>query len=61
MRALLDRVRENPDAVHDQLFMIEDLLRVAATQPKMLDPETGEEALIELVAAELAYLEELQG
>ena len=61
MRALLDRVHDNPDAVHDQLFMAVDLLRMAATQLKMLDPETGEEALVELVAAQVANLEELQG
>ena len=61
MRALLDRVHDNQDAVHDQLFMSVDLLRMAATQLKMLDPETGEEALVELVAAQVANLEELQG
>jgi len=61
VRALLDRVHDNPDAVHDQLFMAVDLLRMAATQLKMLDPETGEEALVELVAAQVANLEELQG
>jgi uncharacterized protein YutE (UPF0331/DUF86 family) len=54
-------VHDNPDAVHDQLFMAVDLLRMAATQLKMLDPETGEEALVELVAAQVANLEELQG
>ena len=56
MRALLDLVRENETRVQDISGSCQDLLRLAASNLTILDPEHGEEELIELVAAALAKL-----
>ena len=53
MRALLDLVRENGAAVQDnQVLLYKLLLDIMRFQ--ILDPELGEEELVESVAAELS-------
>ena len=54
MRALLDLLRDEA-AVPDVSDQCRRLLREEARHLKILDLEHGEEELIELVAAELAY------
>ena len=56
MRALLDLLRDNEAAVQDVSGRCQILLSHASVHLKILDPEYGEEELIELVAAELAKL-----
>ena len=56
MCALLDLVRGNEAAVQDMHAICQSLLRDANVHLNILDPEHGEEELIELVAAELATL-----
>ena len=55
VRALLDLLRGNEAAVKDISSQCRKLLRTSASL-KILDPEHGEEELIELVAAALAKL-----
>jgi len=55
VRALLDLLRDNEAAVKDAAALSEILL-AAGRHLKILDPEHGDEELIELVAAELAKL-----
>ena len=54
MRALLDLMRDDGDAVHGDLVHVQDLLRRASKHLTILDPELGEEELVKTVAAELA-------
>ena len=54
MRALLDLLRENRAAAKTMLCPRHDTLRDASFHLKMLDPEHGDEELINSVAAELA-------
>ena len=56
MRALLDLMRDNEAAVQAISNHCQELLRAASRHFKILDPEHGEEELINLVAAELAKL-----
>ena len=56
MRALLDLMRDNEAAVQDVSDPCQELLRNAPAELKILDPEHGDEELIELVAAALAKL-----
>ena len=56
VRALLDLLRGNEAAVQDVFLQCRNLLRAASAHLKILDPEHGEEELIDLVAAELAKL-----
>jgi len=56
VRALLDLMRENEAAVQANLPLCESLLMLASKNLKILDPERGEEELIESLAAELAKL-----
>jgi hypothetical protein len=54
VRALLDLMRENKAAVQDFLPVCQELLQISSGHLKVLDPELGEEELIESVADELA-------
>ena len=54
VRALLDLLRENETSVPDRVLA--SLLDEASSGLKILDPELGEEELIESVAAERAKL-----
>ena len=56
MRALLDLLHDNEAAVLPIPDRCRESLRNASVDLKILDPEHGEEGLIELVAAELAKL-----
>ena len=56
MRALLDLIRENEAAVQAYLVQCQKLLQKASKHLQILDPELGEEELVESVAAELAEL-----
>ena len=56
VRALLDLMRENEAAVQDESVRCITLLNNASVHLNILDPEHGEEELIELVAAALAKL-----
>jgi len=49
-------MRNNKTTVHGMLAMYQALLRKVSANLKILDPEHGDEELIELVAAELAKL-----
>ena len=51
---MLDLMRENGDAVQDNLAQCKHLLPRASLNLKILDPETGEQELIESLASELA-------
>jgi hypothetical protein len=53
VRALLDLLRENGDAVQADLAHCRRLLLQATRSLKILDPELGEEELVKSVAAEL--------
>jgi hypothetical protein len=55
VRALLDLLRQNETAAQDILY-VEKMLNDASSRLEILDPELGEEELIESVAAELAKL-----
>ena len=54
MRALLDLARDNEAAGAIMLHRRQDILREASRHLKILDPEHGDEELINSVAAELA-------
>ena len=54
MRALLDLMRENEEGV--QVLPTAELLGLARRHLTILDPEVGEEKLIQAVAAALAKL-----
>ena len=54
MRALLDLLRENEATVNTMLRDREIVLHDANSHLKILDPEHGDEELINSVAAELA-------
>ena len=54
MRALLDLMRENTDAVQANLAPCGHLLRRASKHLTILDPELGQQELAKSVAAELA-------
>ena len=56
MRALLILMRENDAAMQDLSDRCHKLLRAACKNLKILDPELGEQELIELVAAKMAKL-----
>ena len=56
MRALLDLMRQNKTAVQEMLPACQIILQKASSCLKVLDPETGEEALVKLVAVEMANL-----
>jgi len=56
VRALLDLMRGNEATVKTLSNECRHLLSEASAHLKILDPELGEEELIELVAAELAKL-----
>ena len=56
MRALLDLLRENGDALQACLLHCRDLLQQATSSLTILDPELGGEELLKSVAAELAKL-----
>ena len=56
MRALLDLMRENEAWVHKFLVGCAELLESASRHLTILDPEVGEEELVQAVAAALANL-----
>ena len=56
MRALLDLLRENRARVQDIAGSCLQILDDASAHLKVLDPETGNEELIESWAGELAQL-----
>ena len=56
MRYLLDLMRGNDAEVKKESTQCQYLLDEASFYLKILDPEHGEEELVELVAAELAKL-----
>ena len=57
MRALLDLMRENQTMVQKWAAACAVLLKAASLQLTILDPEVGEEELIQAVAAALANCE----
>jgi len=56
VRALLDLLRENRARVQDMLGVCQPMLSEASGQLQILDPETGNQELIESWALELAKL-----
>jgi hypothetical protein len=56
VRALLDLMRENQASVQKLAGMCAAVLKLASQQLTILDPEVGEEELIQAVAAALANL-----
>jgi hypothetical protein len=54
--ALLDLLRENGPTVQESAFACADVLGRASEHLTILDPEVGEEELIQAVAAALANL-----
>ena len=56
MRALLDLMRENDTRVHQTAVQCASVLERASQQLTILDPEVGEEELIQAVSAALANL-----
>ena len=54
MRAVLDFVRENWAAVHNNLLLCQELMQGANLYLKILDPELGVQELVKSVAAALA-------
>ena len=56
MRALLDLLRENEERVQEIAAPCASVLESASQQLTILDPEVGEEELIQAVAAALAKL-----
>ena len=56
MRALLDLMRKNETAVHKWAAPCAAVLAAASQQLTILDPEVGEEELIQAVAVALANL-----
>ena len=61
MRALLDLMRENEAPVQSMAAMAAEQLEHASEHLTILDPEVGEEELIQAVAAALARLRALLG
>jgi hypothetical protein len=59
VRALLDRMRENVEEVQIWAASYRELIEHASRNLRILDPEVGEEELIEAVAATLARLRAL--
>jgi len=56
VRALLDLMRENQASVQNKAAAYAQMLYNASKHLTILDPEVGEEDLIQAVAAELARL-----
>ena len=56
MRALLDLMRENETRVQNEAATYAAVLALARQHLTILDPELGEEKLIQAVAAALAQL-----
>ena len=56
MRALLDLIRENETRVQEMAATCAILLKLARQHLTILDPEVGEEELVQAVAAALANL-----
>jgi CRP-like cAMP-binding protein len=56
VRALLDLMRENDKLVRDVAASCAEMLERASQHLTILDPEVGEEELIQAVAAALANL-----
>ena len=56
MRALLDLMRENEALVRQMAAASASVLELASWQLTILDPEVGEEELVQAVAAALANL-----
>ena len=56
VRALLDLMRENEARVRNNASLCQELLGAARRCLTILDPEVGEEELIQAVAAALANL-----
>ena len=56
MRALLDRMRDNEAAVQSVAASCAGVLKLASQHLAILDPEVGEQELIQAVAAALANL-----
>ena len=54
MRALLGLMRENGAGLQGNLANWQDLLQRATSSLKILDPELGNQELVQSVAAELA-------
>ena len=59
MRALLDLMRENEEAVQVWAVAFQGMLEYASRYHKILDPRAGETELIKAVAAALARLKSL--
>jgi len=59
VRALLDLMRENEASVQKLAAGCQQVLAHASSSLNILDPEIGEEELIQSVAAELARLRAL--
>ena len=59
VRALLDLMRENEARSQTVSAVLEAVLKCASEDLTILDPEDGEEELIQAVAAELARLRAL--
>jgi hypothetical protein len=59
VRALLDRMRENETGVQKWVTVRQAILQHASSSLNILDPEAGEEELIQAVAAEAAKLRAL--
>ena len=59
MRALLELMRENEARVEELAAVLEAVLERASEDLTILNPEDGEEELIQAVAAELARLRAL--
>jgi len=59
VRALLDLMREDETRVQEKAAACQELLERASLNLTILDPEVGEEELIQAVAAEVAKLRAL--
>ena len=56
MRTLLGLMREKRASVHNLAAVFHQVLELASQQLTILDPEIGEEEIIQAVAAELTRL-----
>ena len=56
VHALLNLMRENQASVQEEAALFAELLKSASQHLTILDPEVGEEELIQAVAAALANL-----
>jgi len=61
VRVMLDLLRENRAAVHERAGFFYSVVREGTKHLMILDPELGEEELIQAVAAEVANLREMAG